>query len=118
LVKARKALETLYTDTCTIIEYQEYQKPNKSIGHREVQVLENQPCMISFKTSNSTDNTESASALSQIVKVFLAPEINVKAGSKLSITRNGVTTDYKSSGEPALYDTHQEITLELFKGWS
>ena len=118
LVKARKALEKLYTDTCTIIEYQEYQKPNKSIGHREVPVLENQPCMISFKTSNSTDNTESASALSQTIKVFLAPEINVKAGSKLSITRNGVTTDYKSSGEPALYDTHQEITLELFKGWS
>lgn len=118
LVKTRKALERLYTDTCTIIEYQEYQKPNKSTGHREVPVLENQPCMISFKTSNSTDNTESASALSQIVKVFLAPEINVKAGSKLSITRNGVTTDYKNSGEPARYDTHQEIVVEIFKGWA
>ena len=118
LVKARKALEKLYTDTCTIIEYQEYQKPNKSIGHQEVPVLENQPCMISFKSFDSTNNTESASALPQTVKVFLAPEVNVKAGSKLSITRNGMTTDYKNSGEPARYDTHQEITLELFKGWS
>lgn len=118
LVKARKALEKLYTDTCTIIEYQEYQKPNKSIGHQEVPVLENQPCMISFKSSDNTDNSESASALSQTIKVFLAPEVNVKPGSKLSITRNGVTTDYKNSGEPARYDTHQEITLELFKGWS
>lgn len=118
LVKARKALERLYTDTCTVIEYQEYQKPNKSIGHQEVVVLENQPCRISFQSSDSTNNTESASALPQTVKVFLAPEVNVKAGSKLSITRNGVTTDYKNSGEPARYDTHQEITLELFKGWS
>ena len=118
LVKARKALEKLYSDTCTIIEYQEYQKPNKSIGHQEVPVLENQPCMISFKSSDNTDNSESASALSQTIKVFLAPEVNVKPGSKLSITRNGVTTDYKNSGEPARYDTHQEITLELFKGWS
>ena len=118
LVKTRKALERLYTDTCTIIEYQEYQKPNKAIGHQEVVVLENQPCRISFKSSDSTNNTESASALPQTVKVFLAPEINVKAGSKLSITRNDVTTEYKNSGEPARYDTHQEITLELFKGWS
>ena len=118
LVKARKALEKLYSDTCTIIEYQEYQKPNKSIGHQEVPVLENQPCMISFKSSDNTDNSESESALSQTIKVFLAPEVNVKPGSKLSITRNGVTTDYKNSGEPARYDTHQEITLELFKGWS
>ena len=74
--------------------------------------------MISFKSSDNTDNSESASALSQTIKVFLAPEVNVKPGSKLSITRNGVTTDYKNSGEPARYDTHQEITLELFKGWS
>ncbi len=118
LVKTRKALEKLYTDTCTVIEYQEYQKPNKSTGHQEVVVLENQPCMISFKSSDSTNNTESASALPQTVKVFLVPEVNVKPGSKLSITRNGITTDYKNSGEPARYDTHQEITLELFKGWS
>lgn len=108
----------LYTDTCTVIEYQEYQKPNKSTGYHEVTVLENQPCRISFKTSNSTDNTESAAAVSQMVKVLIAPEIDIKPGSKLSITRNGVTTDYKNSGESARYDTHQEITLELFKGWS
>lgn len=118
LVKTRKALEKLYTDTCTVIEYQEYQKANKSTGHHEVPVLENQPCKLSYESANSASDTESASVLVQTVKVFLAPEINVKAGSKLSITRKGITTDYKNSGEPARYDTHQEITLELFKGWS
>jgi hypothetical protein len=49
---------------------------------------------------------------------LIAPEIHVKPGSKLTITQNGVTTEYKNSGEPALFDTHQEIILELFKGWS
>ena len=119
MVKARKAIESLYDGTCTITEYQKVQKANKSVGFEEVVVLKEQPCRLSFKTINSTSQTETgASALTQSVKVFLAPEIQVKPGSKLTITQNQVTTDYKCSGEPAYYTTHQEIILELFKGWS
>ena len=119
MVKARKAIESLYNGTCTITEYKKIQKANKSTGFSEVVVVENQPCRLSFKTVNSATQTESgASALTQTVKVFLAPEINVKPGSKLSITQNQVVTDYQSSGQPAHYSTHQEIILELFKGWS
>lgn len=118
MVKARKAIESLYSGTCNIIEYQEYIKPNKSTGHHEVMVFEGQPCRLSFSSSPSTSQTESAAQLVQTIKVFLAPEIKVKAGSKMTITQNGVTTEYKSSGEPALYRTHQEIILELFRGWA
>jgi hypothetical protein len=42
----------------------------------------------------------------------------VKPGSKLTITQNDMTTEYQSSGKPAFYSTHQEIVLELFKGWA
>ena len=119
VVKARKAIESLYDGTCTITEYKKVQKANKSMAFKEVVVLEEQPCRLSFQTVNSTNQTETgASVLSQSVKVFLAPEIQVKPGSKLTITRNQVVTDYQSSGEPAHYSTHQEIVLELFKGWS
>ena len=119
VVKARKAIESLYDGTCTITEYKKVQKANKSMAFKEVVVLEEQPCRLSFQTVNSTNQTETgASVLSQSVKVFLAPEIQVKPGSKLTITQNQVVTDYQSSGEPAHYSTHQEIVLELFKGWS
>jgi hypothetical protein len=118
VVKARKAFESLYTGQCTVTEYQEYIKPNKSTGHREVQVLEGQPCRLSFSNAKTTSPTETASQLVQTIKVFLAPEIRIAAGSKLTITQNGVTTEYKNSGEPAFYETHQEIMLELFKGWA
>ena len=119
MVKARKALETLYDGTCTITEYQKVKKENKSTGFEEVTVLENEPCRLSFKTVTNTKATETgASSIVQTTKVFLAPEIKVKPGSKLTITQNGVTTDYKNSGEPAFYSTHQEIVLELFKGWT
>ncbi len=119
LVKAKNAIESLYTGTVTITEYQEYTKPNKSIGHREVDVLTNAPCRLSFSSSASTNPQDNnASALVQNIKVFLDPSTVVKPGSKLTITQNGRTIEYKNSGEPAFYATHQEINLELFKGWA
>ena len=118
MVKARKAIEALYDGKCTITEHQKIKKENKSTGFQDVVVLEDEPCRLSFKTINNTNQTDTAaSAVVQIAKVFLAPEIQVKPGSKLTITQNDVTTEYKSSGEPAFYSTHQEIILELFKGW-
>lgn len=119
MVNARKAIESMYDGKCTITEYQKIKRENKSTGFQEVVVLENEPCRLSFKTINNTKQTDNAaSAVVQIVKVFLAPDIQVKPGSKLTITQNDVTTEYKNSGEPAFYSTHQEIVLELFKGWS
>ena len=118
VVKARKAIESMYYGTCTVTEYQEYTKPNKSTGHHEVVILEGQPCRLSFSSSPNTHQTETAAQLVQTIKLFLAPEIRVQAGSKVTVTQNGVTTEYKSSGEPSLYQTHQEIMLEIFKGWA
>ena len=119
MVKAREAIESLYDGKCTITEHQKIKKEDKSTGFQDVVVLESEPCRLSFKTINNTSQTNTAaSAVVQITKVFLAPEIQVKPGSKLTITQNGVTAEYKSSGEPAFYATHQEIVLELFKGWA
>jgi hypothetical protein len=118
MVKTRKAIESLYDGKCTITEHQKIKKENKSTGFQDVVVLKDIPCRLSFKTINTTKQTDTAaSAVVQTTKVFLAPEIQVKPGSKLTITQNDVTTEYKSSGEPAFYSTHQEIVLDLFKGW-
>lgn len=118
VVAVRKAIESTYDGNCTITENQPYKKENKSTGHHEVVTLENQPCKLSFKTISNTNHTETAAIVGQITKLFIAPEIKVKAGSKLTVTQSGVTTEYKNSGEPAVYPTHQEIILELFKGWA
>lgn len=119
VVKARKAIESMYDGTCTITEYQKVKLPNKSTGFKEVVVLEDIPCRLSFKTITNTNQVETGvSAVVQVTKVFIAPEIQVKPGSKLTITQNDVTTEYKSSGQPAIYTTHQEIELELFERWA
>lgn len=119
VVKARKAIESMYEGTCTIIEHQKVKLPNKSTGFKDIVVLEDIPCRLSFKTITNTNQAETGvSAVVQVTKVFIAPEIQVKPGSKLTITQNDVTTEYKSSGQPAIYTTHQEIELELFERWA
>jgi hypothetical protein len=80
--------------------------------------LTDQACKLSFEKVTNNNQGETAAMLVQTAKVLIAPEIQIKPGSKFTITQNGITTEYKSSGEPARYATHQEIVLELFKGWS
>lgn len=118
MVKARKAVESLYDGICTITEYEKIKKENKSTGFDEIVVLENQPCRMSYRTVNPTSQTDTAGVVTQSITVYMSPDILVKPGSKLTITQNGVTGEYKCSGKAAIYSTHQEIPLELFKGWS
>lgn len=112
------ALQMLWTDTCDVFNYEEFTRTNKSTGHREVPVHQGLPCRLSFSTANNTDNSGGASSVNQVIKLFLAPDVAIPAGSKISITRDGKTVDYKQSGEPARYCSHQEIVLVLFDGWA
>lgn len=117
--KSRKALESMYEGTCDIVEHKKVKKSNGATVSEDVKVLEKEPCRLSFKTITSTNPTDvGASALKQTTTLFINPDVKIKAGSKIVVTQNNVTTEYKQSGEPAMYDTHQEIILELFKGWS
>ncbi|MDX5618789.1 hypothetical protein, partial [Clostridioides difficile] len=107
----RKAIEMLYRDKCTIVEYQPIKDPvTKRTNNKEVIVLENQPCKLSYK--NIVSATEGKLAkLEQTIKLFISPDIEIKAGSKLIINDK----EYVRSGESAIYPNHQEIILELFK---
>lgn len=118
VVAVRAAIEMMYQGTCTVTEHQKVKKENKTTGFQDVIVLENQPCKLSFSSITTTSQTETAALVAQTAKLLIAPEIQIKPGSKLTITQNGVITEYENSGEPALFNTHQEINLALFKGWA
>ncbi len=116
---ARKAIEDTYSGSCTIRGYRESkEEKTRFTKEEEVTVLEKQPCRVSFQKIASAAQTETAAAVSQEIKLFLAPEIVVKSGSKIVVTQNKRTTEYVASGEPAVYPTHQEIILELAKRWA
>ncbi|WP_343117700.1 hypothetical protein [Clostridioides difficile] len=92
-----------------MVEYQPIKDPvTKRTNNKEVIVLENQPCKLSYK--NIVSATEGKVAkLEQTIKLFISPDIEIKAGSKLIINDK----EYVRSGESAIYPNHQEIILEL-----
>lgn len=119
MVNARKAVESAYTGVCTVVEFQNVRDPISGITKpREVTVTENVPCRVSFESKSAAVPALTAAAAPQGVRLFLAPETKIKSGSKVIVTQNGVTVEYAASGAPAVYITHQEIMLELFRGWA
>lgn len=116
---ARRAQKATYEGLCTIIEYR-YVKDEKTrlSEEEEVTVIEDQPCKLSFEKLDAVIQTETAATAAQGIKLFLAPEVEVNSGSKIVVTQNGVTGEYSASGKPAIYPTHQEIILEVFRGWA
>ncbi|MBE6723269.1 MAG: hypothetical protein E7572_12500 [Ruminococcaceae bacterium] len=114
----RAALGTLYTGKCDVIEH----RPVKD-GHitrsEEITVLTDQPCRLSFDSIPAADNADGGgAALTQVTKLFLPPGVSIRPGSKITVTQNGQTTAYSQSGQPAVYESHIEITLQLFKRWA
>ncbi len=114
----RKALESMYKDTCTIYENQKIKDPNTHVTNfKEVEVLKDIKCRLSFSNVTNAEKGDVVT-IAQVTKLFIAPEINIKAGSKLVITHEGVTTEYTRSGVPAIHSNHQEVVIELFKEYA
>lgn len=119
VVAVRKAIEQTYDCTCNIIEHQKYQKENKSTAFKDVTVLKDQKCKLSFESIAKNSQDDVKSNVVQTTKLFIAPEIEIKTGSRIDVTNVlGQVTSYKSSGKPAICQTHQEIMLELFERWA
>ena len=110
----RKAIESTYTDTCTVTENVKIKKDNKTTSFRKSEVYTDIPCRLSFKSVSSATGTGTVTKITQSITLFISPDIEIKAGSKITVTHDGRTTQYKRSGFPAVYMTHQEIPLELY----
>lgn len=114
----RAVIEQTYVGRCTVTERQKVKKPNGSTGFEEVKVLEGQPCLMIYKTVSSASVSEPAAAINQGTVLLIAPEVEIKPGSKVTLSQNGGTADYSRSGIPAVFATHQEINLESFMGYA
>ena len=116
---ARKAIEATYFGTLTVTEMKKGMDAKTKLTKAEpVVTLENQPCKLSFETLKSAVQTDSAANIAQVTKLFVSPDVSIRAGSKITVAQDGVAADYTCSGVPAVYPTHQEIVLELFEDYA
>lgn len=110
----RSAIESLYKGLCTIRQYDSVVDPvTKRTYMAEVVSHTNLPCRLSYSSDSSAKQSDTVTNVAQVIKLFIAPEITIDAGSKIQVTQNGVTKSYVASGEPLIYTNHQEVVLEI-----
>lgn len=115
----RAAVRRLWTGQATITVRDGVLNPANGRTEMVERVLvAGEPCRISHRTVKSTQPSEEAAAVAQSVTLYLDPSVDIPEGSKITVAQNGVTRDYDRSGTPAVYTAHQEVPLELFRGWA
>ena len=113
LKQAREAIQSMWTGICNIFDFKNSKNKYGTVVSEVKELYKNIPCRLSFKNISQTEQTESVAKTSQVVKLFIAPEVYVPPGSIVEVTQNGVTRKYKHSGISAVYTNHQEIILDV-----
>ena len=109
VVSARRAIESLYTDTCKIITECDVLDESGIMKTTRV-VSQSYPCRLSYKDiPNAT--SEGIPVMGQSVKIFLAPEIKISSGSEIHVIRQDRNLEFVLAGVAAVYETHQELSL-------
>lgn len=115
----RRAVEATYDGTCRIYGMRSVKDPDTKVTRQEeVLAQEGIPCHLSFTSAVPAAGSETVTAVAQTIKLFLAPELMVLPGSRIEVTQQGRTESYAQSGKAAVYSSHQEIVLELWKGYA
>ena len=114
------AIKSLWRGKCTVT-VRNNDTTDENTGRvvvGEVDTYTDEPCRISFDTVNATQPENNAANIVQSITLFIDRAVVIPEGSKITVTQNGVTAVYEKSGKSAVYSTHQEIPLEIFKGWA
>ena len=112
--RARVQIEKMYESTCSVWQFSRvYDKTTHSTKMKKVALFENVPCHVSYGISGAAKQTDTIAVIGQNITLYLPPEYAVPAGCEIIIEGQGRTTKYESSGEPAVYQSHQEISLTL-----
>lgn len=114
------AIKSLWRGKCTVT-VRNNDTTDENTGRvvvGEVDTYTDEPCRVSFDTVNATQPENNAANIVQSITLFIDRAVVIPEGSKITVTQNGVTAVYEKSGKPAVYSTHQEIPLEIFKGWA
>lgn len=115
----RKAIEATYDGTCRIYGMQSVKDPvTKVTRQEEVLVQEGIPCHLSYSSTAPAAGSDTVTAVVQTIKLFLAPELVVPSGSRIEVAQQGREESYAQSGKAAVYSSHQEIQLELWKEYA
>jgi len=107
----RRAVERLYDGRATVEEARKEKNAKNITSLVWMEVMQGIPCRVSYKTVAPAGRSDTADSIEQTITLFTAPDIEIKPGSRVTVTQRGRTMRFACSGIPAVYDSHQEIPL-------
>ncbi len=113
LEQERKAIEATYSGKMKIVRKEELDDPlSPATKQIEKEVYVNIPCALSKDKLNNANQKVDVADVNYTIKLFCAPEIEIKAGDRINVEQDGMNYHLKHTGEPFKYPTHQEIIVE------
>lgn len=116
--KHRRAIERMYEDRATIKRSIQVTASNKAT-RAELQIIySDQPCRLSQQSLGKNDQTDVQNDIKYDSKLFIAPELEIRQGDVIEVTRRDGRKVTGTAGEPfPPYSTHQEVSLQR-KGYA
>ena len=115
----RKAIEATYDGTCRIYGMQSVKDPVTTVTRQEEAIVQDcVACHLSYSSTAPAAGSDTVKGVAQTIKLFLAPEPVVPPGCRIEVTQQGRTESYAQSGKAAVYSSHQEILLEIWKEYA
>lgn len=106
----RQAIESTYDDTCAIYRRVNTVNPDTKITSQTEQLIVSEVrCALSKKTN--TLNNEKTSSIRNVMTLFTAPEVDIKAGDKIVVTCLSGQIKTCIAADPFIYQSHMEVEL-------
>jgi len=119
MVSRTKTLSKLWTDRCDVYISEQAEDPNTGRTiEREERMQQDIPCRLSFRRGIEAmgmirDAQDAAIEAVQVVRLFLAPDVEIPPGSRIVVWRaDGNELRFHRSGVPAVFESHQEVRME------
>ena len=112
------AIRSIWCDRCTVSVVKNSKKTGSAFTKQTPTVLfSNEPCRLSHDSVTIPNTAESAASTYQQTVLIIDKRLDIPAGSRITVTHEGVTRNYERSGVPALYSEHQEVPIALREDW-
>ena len=107
----KRAVKHLYDGRMTVEEARKEKNAKNITTLVWSAVIEDVPCRVSYKTVTPAGRSDTVDSIAQAITLFTVPNIDIKPGSRVTVTQRGRTMRFSCAGIPAVYESHQEIPL-------
>lgn len=107
----RKWLELTYDGLMTVTGSKKATVKGETVVTPDAVLYEKQPCALSFSSTPDGNQGEDAGEIGYQGTIFCAPELDIPAGCRITVTQYGKTYALVYSGEGIAYPTHQQLSV-------